>query len=163
MPNHETPRHSSGKLASRAEGPEEMRPKRLLAGVVPGKAPSKVVSAVKASYKDGVATANVSSFGVWCVVADTTPPTVVPSFKSGADLSGAKTMVFTIKDNLAGIASYRVEIDGKWAIMEHHTIQNTLTHHFDDERFGKGKNHTVKVTLKDGSGNSTTITRNYFR
>lgn len=159
----ETPIHSSIQLSIAADVPEELRGKVMLARVVPGSSPARFMSATKAIYKDGIVTAKVNSFGVWCVISETTPPTISPSFKSGADLSGAKSLAFSIKDNLSGIASFRVEIDGKWALMEHHTVQHTLTHNFDDARFGKGKTHTIKVTLRDNMGNTTSYSGTYYR
>lgn len=154
-----TPLRGAVTLSFRTDVPEELRERVVLARVnAKGR-----LAASPARYADGTVTGKVSSFGTWCVAADTTKPRIVPSFSSGADLSKDKRVGFTIGDDLSGVASYSASVDGKWVMLEHDTVKGVLYHYFDDEVSGRGKTHTIVVTVKDGAGNEAVYTGKYFR
>lgn len=155
----DVPLKSPATLSFRVAVPEALQNKVVLARVLS----DGRLAAASASYSDGNVTGKASVFGQWCVATDTTPPVVKPSVSSGADLSGRGSISFAISDDLSGVASYMAEVDGKWVIVEHETVQHRLVHYFDDELCGRGRNHTIKVTVTDGVGNSTTCTVNYYR
>ena len=146
-------------LSFAADVPEELRSKVILVRATDnGK-----YSAVSASYSNGAVTGKASSFGTWCAAADTENPRIEPLFTSGDNLSNASRIGFRISDNLAGVASYTVEVDGKWVLVEHDTVKSILYHYFDDELCGRSKTHSVKVTVTDGANNKTTYTGTYYR
>lgn len=159
------PLHSSFTLSIGADVPEELRGKVVLARVSGNgnKNGERWLAATAAKYVNGYVTGKVSSFGIWCVAADTKPPAVTPSFGSGANLSKSHSLSFAISDNLSGVATYRAEIDGRWVILEHDVIKNRLIHNFDDTLTGTGKTHEIKLTVTDGTGNITVWTGKYFR
>lgn len=113
-------------------------------------------------YANGRVTAEVRNFGNYCAVADTIPPTVSASFKSGTDLRGVKSVTFTMADNFSGVKSYTATIDGQWIAFEQQG--NKVTHVFDPVRIAyKGTTHNLVFTLTDNKGNTTTIKRTFIK
>ena len=158
---HETsvPLRSPVVLSFAADVPQELRGKVILVRV----ADNGKYSAAAASYSNGAVTGKASSFGIWCAAADTEEPRIEPLFKSGDNMSNSKRIGFRISDNLAGVASFDVEVDGKWVMVEHDTVKSILYHYFDDDLCGRGKSHTVKVIVTDGANNKATYTGTYYR
>lgn len=154
-----TPLRSGVTLSFRAEVPQELRDKVVLARLNG----NGRLAASGAKYADGTVTGKAASFGLWCVAVDTTKPRIVPSFSSGADLSGERRIGFNISDDFSGVASYWASVDDKWVLLEHDTVNGVLYHYFDDEVSGRGKTHTITVTVKDGVGNQTVYTGSYYR
>ena len=58
-----------------------------------------------------------------------------------------------IKDDLAGIRSYRPELNGEWILMEY-DAKNHLLNWYPDERVRKGQN-LLKISVTDGVGNTS--------
>ena len=115
-------------------------------------------------YEAGRVTGSLRSFGRYSVVADQTPPTITPSFRQGADLRGVASVSFTIRDNFSGIAAFEATIDGKWILFEQDILKNRITHVFDPARFSfTGGKHTLVLTVTDGVGNRTTLTREFVK
>jgi hypothetical protein len=104
---------------------------------------------------DGMLMAKNAVFGNYCIMVDTTPPTIRPlGFKR--DMRKASRLAFKINDNYGVIGSgrgmtYRAEVDGIWILMEYDSKSNTLYHTFDG-RISNGE-HSLKLSVKDGRGN----------
>ncbi len=111
-------------------------------------------------YKDGYAATSTRTSGALVVVADVQAPTAAARFAEGADLSAQKTLTLTAKDNFSGIASYKLLIDGQWAICEYYPILGEFYHRLAAPT---GTSHTYEFTATDGLGNSTTIKGTFFR
>ncbi len=161
----DVPLHSAFTLSIRADVPEELRGKVVLARVIGngnGNGERRLAAAA-AKYDNGAVTGKAGSFGVWCAAVDTTQPTIKPSFASGANLSKVGSVSFAISDDLSGVASYKAEVDGKWVILEHDVNKSTLIHNFDDALTGTDKTHTVTLTITDGTGNTAVYSGQYFR
>lgn len=97
----------------------------------------------------------VRSFGDYCIMLDTLPPTITP-LNFSADMRRKHTIAFRLTDNFrtdgsADNLSYRGTIDGKWALFEFDRKNARLSHTFDG-RFGPGQ-HTLKLVVKDDRGN----------
>lgn len=114
-------------------------------------------------YRDGAVSVATRSFGRYCIAVDLQPPKISASFASGADLSKAQSVSFTLRDNFSGIESVVLTIDGKWATWEHKSSSSPFVHCFDDERFGRGKRHTMVLTVTDGAGNTSAWKGEYVR
>lgn len=81
--------------------------------------------------------------------------TVAPQIDYLGKVAG-KSVRFKIKDELTGIASYRVEVNGKWCLFSYDAKKNILEGRLSEPAFTKGKNRLVlKVT--DGVGNIATF------
>lgn len=156
---NEVPLRSAVTLSFKADVPVELREKVVVARVTD----NGRLAASSAKYVDGTVTGKASLFGVWCVAADTTPPQITSSFKSGADLSGARSVNFKISDDFSGVASYSVSVDGAWVLLEHDTVHGKIYHYFDDELSGREKTHAIEVIVRDGVGNQTRFYDTYYR
>lgn len=113
-------------------------------------------SAVSARYKDGRMVARPNQLGAYQVTIDTVAPKVVPYRKAQWAKSGK--VVYTISDNLSGIESYRGEIDGKFMLFELDGKTGRVSFRMDPARLAKGKRHTVKMTVTDACGNTSSAT-----
>jgi murein DD-endopeptidase MepM/ murein hydrolase activator NlpD len=114
------------------------------------------------TYNNGEVSGNVSVFGNYALVADTTAPTVTPDFKEGENLGGRKSISFTLKDDFSGISSFNATIDGKWILFEQKG--GVVTHYFDNERIAYDNTpHKLSLTVTDNKGNKTEITRSFTR
>ncbi len=107
-------------------------------------------------YRAGRISGDFRSFGHYCVVRDTIPPTIKPSFRSGEDLTSVDRISFRLGDNFSGVNDYHATIDGAWAILEYHPVARTATIIFDTERMTTDATHTLRFTATDGAGNTTT-------
>lgn len=99
---------------------------------------------------DGVQT-QTRSLGKFSIAIDTIPPTV-KQFKTENN-----TLKFKIEDNLSGIRSYQVLIDGKWELGEFDAKTSMLTHKF--KRNTQPVAHKIRVQVTDYKNNTTTINR----
>lgn len=142
------------------EIPEALRPKLCLASVSDN---GRQYASAGGKYSDGRVSGDVRSFGRYCVVADTIPPVIKPSFAKGADLRNSKTISFNISDNFSGVATYTASIDGHWIAFEQGSW-GRITHTFDPARIEyKGGRHELVITLADGVGNSTTLSTEFIK
>lgn len=94
-----------------------------------------------------------SSFGTYCLAADTVPPVIKPQFADGQDCRGRDRIAFRISDNFSGIGSYSATVDGRW-------VATDLSHgrasiDLRAEGIAGGVTHAVEFTLTDNCGNRT--------
>ncbi|MCL2693257.1 MAG: M23 family metallopeptidase [Rikenellaceae bacterium] len=157
-----TPLHSAINISIPVPNlPQELRSKACL-GIV--SADGATISYMGGAWNNGTVAGDVSMFGRYCVVVDSTPPTVTPSFVNGADLRGRRSVTFAINDDFSGIASYEATINGEWIALDANSGRTTLTHHFDNDRIAyNGGRHTLRLTVTDNRGNATTVTREFIR
>lgn len=116
---------------------------------------SRTPASVGGKYRDGSMVADVNRMGTYAVMVDTIAPEITV-VGTPARWSQTGTIKYRIKDNLAGIESYRGEIDGKWVMFELDGKTGTLSYKMDPARHTRGSNHTIKLTVTDGVGNVTT-------
>ena len=111
----------------------------------------------KANWQQGWVTAKFRQFGSYQAFVDTEPPTVnAPP----TNLTAARRLVFSPKDNFKTIRSFRVEVDGQWLRF---TNDKGLSHiYYFDEKFPRGE-HQLKVRVEDEAGNVTERIWNVMR
>ncbi len=112
--------------------------------------------------KDTVLTAFSNAFGRFRISVDTIAPTVAASFNKGADIRGRRAVYFTIKDECSGIDSYRVTIDGKWALFVHDGKRSRITGTLDPHRIEKGKKHNLELIVTDNRKNTITFKTSFI-
>ncbi len=153
------PLHKSMRVAIEADIPAELRSRTCLATV----SDDGQLSYLGGSWGDGAVKCTARNFGTFCAVADTIPPKIKASFKDGDDLSKTTAVTLTVTDNFSGIAYFTGSIDGKWIIFEHNSAGTQYLHTFDMNRLDKGRSHTLEMTVRDGTGNTTTYVSTFFK
>jgi len=124
-----------------------------------------VWGSVGGEFSDGAVVTTVKEFGRYTVALDSTAPTIKPSNfdlkGTQANLGGLKFLGFTVGDNLSGIGSYRLTIDGKWVLLEYEPKKRLLYYVFD-KRVGKGE-HELLLTVTDKKGNAREYRKKFVR
>lgn len=110
------------------------------------------LSWIGGAFRDGWLDAEIHELGDYTVACDTTPPRITPL--DPQTWRAKKKISIRISDNLSGIASYRGEIDEKYALFEYDAKNALLTYVFDDERLYPGY-HWMKLTVTDRCGNQS--------
>ena len=105
-------------------------------------------------------TSKFRTFGNFELIADDIPPVIGGGFANNANLSAAKSIVFTPKDNSDEIINFRAELDGKWLRFTNDKGRNFI-YHFD-ENCPRG-NHSLKITVEDLAGNVSEKVLNFTR
>ena len=103
------------------------------------------------NYKHNRLVGRTRTFGTYCLVADTTPPTIRPQFEDGADCTKRDYISFRLSDNFAGVSSYSVSIDGKWVSVTY--SRGRVSVNLQEEGIKGGKSHKVDITIRDSCGN----------
>ena len=131
-----------------SEPPPELRNKVVIYST---SGTRKAVS--KAQWSNGWVIAKLRQFGTYEALVDNVPPTInAPGVGDTIDLRRAGRIVFSPKDNLNEIESFRATIDGQWLRF---TNDKSLAFIYKfDEKFPAGV-HELKVVVSDVAGNET--------
>ncbi len=154
------PLERSASLSLRAAHiPKSLRGKVYLAGFTHrGKR-----LALGGRYKDGMITAAIPAFGRYCLMADTTAPTILPVPEMACDTCRAGQPVgFRITDSGSGISRFTGKIDNAWALFVYDGKNDLLTYTVDESRLGSGKKHLFEITVWDERGNSSRHRGSFF-
>ena len=93
-------------------------------------------------------------FGTYCVAVDTLAPVLSPRVTDGAALPDNGRFSVEASDDRSGIASYRVEMDGKWILCQLHRGRIQV---YPDASHKTGKMHSVRVSAADNCENCSEI------
>ena len=109
---------------------------------------------VGGTYEDGFMKASIRELGTYTVAVDTVPPEIIPVNKN---LWGRnEKIVYRLKDEGAGIASYHGTIDGEYALFGRPNIVKSYWECvLDPKHVKKGGKHIVEMTVTDACGNQT--------
>ena len=152
-----TPLYSPAVVTIRAQVPQQLRLRTVLAGRTSGGG----LYYVGGTYSNGAVTAVTRTTGPLLVVADTLPPSIRPLFTEGAALPSDGALRFRVSDNFSGIASWTLRIDGEWVPCDRFPMKGTLVHLFD--RPASRGRHTYELTVRDACGNSAKHTGSFVR
>ncbi|MBR5139064.1 MAG: M23 family metallopeptidase [Alistipes sp.] len=145
--NDNTPLQKSFGLVFTHPVEESLRPHTIMASV----SNTGRLSPAGGRYRHNRLTARSSNFGTFCLVADTTAPTIRPQFEDGADCRGRDRISFRLSDNFSGVASYTVYIDGEWVATDYSHSRPSIN--LKAEGITGGKSHDVVIEATDGCGN----------
>ncbi len=105
--------------------------------------------------EDGSIYASSGSFGSFCVMADSTPPSISPKgFSDGSTIPGTQnTLRIRIRDNFAGIDSDRIigTLDDHWILFEFDAKTSTISHRLR-QRPASGR-HKLHLMVYDNANN----------
>lgn len=115
---------------------------------------------VGGKYEDGYMKASIRELGTYTVAIDTIPPEIIPVNKNHWGRNGK--IVYRLKDQGTGIASYHGTIDGKYALFGRPNIVKSYWEcTLDPKRVKKGGKHTVEFTVTDYCGNETVVRESF--
>ncbi len=121
---------------------------------VAGNSRSALTTSVKGDWYE----AHPRTFGSFALAVDTVPPVIRSlNFGNNKAFSGSKLQV-KISDNLSGINSYHVFINGVWVLAELDGKTSTLT--IDATGFLKKGTNEIKVQVSDAVGNHSDAVAN---
>lgn len=137
---------------------EPVKEKLLLASINA----SGNISAIGGGYdtdKNGWVTVRTSTFTNVLVVADSMAPVVkiINANKEGM-VKDTLGMNIRIEDNLSGIASYKLTLNGKWMLTDYDAKNDMLTYLFD-EKTVYGQKQEAIITVSDKKGNTSVVKR----
>ena len=97
-------------------------------------------------------------FGTYCVAIDTVAPTIQFLGNKKGIVNGS-TIRARVRDDASGVASARVEIDGRWylAMLKGGTVSLELK----PERVTRGRQHEIKILVTDNCGNEAYETQQF--
>ena len=154
-----TPLHRAATVSIKtADIPVELQPHTILASL----SHKGALRYEGGRWSKGRVTLSTRSLGTFFVVADTVPPTIRPRFET-TEMGKRRSITFAIGDNFSGITRRHCTIDGRMAILEEDRVKGTVTHYFDDEIFGRDRNHTIRIEATDGAGNTCVWEETYYR
>ncbi len=128
---------------------EVLRPYTVMAAV----ADNGSVSYAGGNYRYNRLAGRTSSFGTYCLAADTVPPVIKPQFADGQDCRNRDRIAFRISDNFSGIGSYSAAIDGRWVAID--LSHGRASIDLRAEGIAGGTTHAIEFTLTDNCGNRT--------
>jgi len=146
-----TPLHKYMEIGIKPDNlPEDLRSKAVIAACNDGRPDN-----CGGVWVNGILKTQVRSFGDYCIMADTDPPTIVPVI-FGDDMRKKSAIAFRIRDNFAisGKARglrFRGTVDGKWVLFAFDQKRERITYTFD-EHVPPGQ-HTLHLTVTDDRGN----------
>lgn len=117
-----------------------------------------------ATHKNGTRIiARTSTFGTYTLTLDKTAPEISPvNFKDGEWVSNLPFLKLKIKDTDSGIATYRGTINDRFVVLEYDYKTGIIKYDFRDGKTQPGEN-TLKITVTDNVGNSTTYQTSFYR
>ncbi len=131
------------------EIPDSLKSKALLSRVeLDGKH-----YAQPSSFNKGMVTAKVKEFGTYIIELDTLPPSVIHEYYP-ADLNTSRGAIVQVKvdDELSGLKTYSVSIDGEWRLASFDAREKLLT--VDLQGMTLNMQHKLAVTVTDERGNT---------
>lgn len=103
---------------------------------------------------DGTIVASTADFGTFCLMADSTAPTIKPlNFKQGATIPASQsTLRVGVSDDFSGIDSQRLlgTIDGNWELFEYDAKSGSISHKLRNRVPGQ---HVIQIMAYDQANN----------
>ena len=155
--NGDTPLHKSIGVVFTQKVAAELHPHTTMAAVDS----AGNISYAGGRYQYNRLAGRTTSFGTYCLVADTTPPVITPQFEQGQDMRSKNRLSVRLSDNFAGIASYNAYIDEEWVAVDY--SRSRIHIDLRAEGISGGKKHTIRVVAKDNCGNKTSWEGEFIR
>ncbi|MDR0891479.1 MAG: M23 family metallopeptidase [Mediterranea sp.] len=122
--------------------------------------PSGKTYGLESTYSDGYLKASILELATYTAAIDTVAPRITPINKSM--WARTRRIVFRLKDDGSGIASYRGTIDGKFALFGRPNLTKSFWEcEFSPRHVTQGRRHTVVFTVTDRCGNTSTVRESF--
>lgn len=102
-------------------------------------------------FADGILTAKVRTFGKFALMIDTVPPLITPLNNFATPV---KIISFSVGDNLSGIKTYKMYVDGKWVLSHYNVKKDKISLYLNEEGVAKGE-HELEFVLTDERNNES--------
>jgi hypothetical protein len=100
------------------------------------------------TYENGMVKSKTRDFGTYFIKLDTTAPMVKSlNIQAGKSMRTAKKLVFSIKDDLSGIADFDTYLNGAWVVADYDAKSNSVVYK-PDSSLPTGK-YTFKIIVVD--------------
>ena len=100
--------------------------------------------------------------GKYALARDLTAPTVKESRDiTGKTYTNGRKFFYSVNETESGLGTYRLEINGKWALLEYDAKRKRFIYRLDAEHLTAGKQE-LKLIVSDNVGNKTIITDNFI-
>lgn len=158
----EVPLHRFFKLRIKTNGlPESLQSKALIVAI---DSKTGKRSSLGGSYKNGWMETKARLLGDFAVTTDTKAPVISPvNIQNRSTLTNKNKISFKLSDDLSGIESYRGEIDGQWVLFEYDAKNALIEYSFDPKHLQLGRNHELKLVVKDAVGNESSYEAKFYR
>lgn len=145
--------HKRGEIKIKCDLPDHLKKKAFIARFDRGR-----LYYAGGKWKEG-GIATRGEFGDYCVAVDTLAPEITfVEDKKGGIVRGSGEVQIRVKDDLSGIGSAEVEVDGEWMIS--YLKRGRIYVALDREKIKKGK-HTMRVVVSDNCGNEVVKERQF--
>ena len=104
--------------------------------------------------ENGKVVMSLSQGGTWMLERDTIPPKVMPYF-SGSPLVENGDAVWYVEDELAGIETIELELDGQWSRVVWDPKRSMVTYESSDAHHARETSVETSLTVRDAVGNET--------
>ncbi len=144
--SHKIPVHDFYEIAIKAdEVPHRLAEKAFIV--------SQTSGYLGGTMENGWLKTKARTLGKFYIMADTTPPALIPGNiqAAGSNLWKSTGIRFKISDNQSGIKSYKGFIDGKWVLFQY-DAKSALIYYFFDEFCPPGK-HILEMEITDNRNN----------
>jgi len=111
-----------------------------------------------ATYDNSWYRASVRNFGEYRLVADNTPPKIIP-MQSREALMRSSRITFKATEDITSVDKFEATLDGKWVPFEQ---SGDIFFYTFDEHCPKG-DHVLRITAADENGNTETIEYSFKR
>lgn len=119
---------------------------------------------VGGTYANGWVTTTIRVFGTYSILIDTIRPSIKPiNISDGKNLAKQKTIKIQIRDNLAGIKSYRATINNKWVLMEYDAKESLLTYAIDELLLKPNNDFCLEVSDQKNNKASIKLNLSYIK
>ena len=113
-------------------------------------------------YKDGFVTTRARYFGTFYIRVDSIAPNIRPiNIYEGRNMAYQSHISVSISDNLSGIRSFKMYIDGKFVITPYSYRTSLIKYYFEEKP--NGSEHKLTIVVTDRVGNVSTKTINFKR
>ncbi len=114
----------------------------------------------RGEWKNNYMQTSFYDLGNVLLLIDTIAPVILPvGWKDGSLFNATKTLIIKCTDDLSRIENFRAELDGKWLMF---AKKNDYFIYTFDEHCTNG-DHTLRTTVGDVAGNTTTQTFNFTK
>ncbi len=114
------------------------------------------------TWEEDFLKAKTRDFGKYYVLVDTVPPKIEPvNIYNNKTMTALSSIQIKVADAIAGLKTYRGEVDGKWVLMEYDEKNDLLTYFFD-WRTEQGE-HRFVLRVSDVVGNEASYRVKFVR